>query len=94
MIAERRPATTIGELDIHLGFLMEELRDIRQRQESMVNMLATKTEVAQQIAALKAQIDSNSPRTFWRRLTEIAVGIVALCTSAGFIIAIFRFLKL
>lgn len=94
MIAERRPATTIGELDIHLGFLMEELRDIRQRQESMVNMLATKQEVAEQIATLKSQIDANSPRSFWKRITEIAVGVVAVCTAIGFLVAVFRFLKL
>ncbi len=94
MIAERRPATTIGELDIHLGFLMEELRDIRQRQESMVHMLATKQEVADQISALKTQIDENSPRSFWKRLTEMAVGVVAVCTAVGFLVAVFRFLKL
>ena len=94
MMTERRPATTIGELDIHLGFLMEELRDIRQRQESMVSMLATKQEVADQIAALKTQIEANSPRSFWRRTTEMAVGIVAICTAVGFFVAVFRFLKL
>lgn len=94
MIAERRPATTIGELDIHLGFLMEELRDIRQRQESMVNMLATKQEVADQIADLKAKIEANSPRSFWKRITEMAVGVVAVCTAIGFLVAVFRFLKL
>jgi hypothetical protein len=94
MIAERRPATTIGELDIHLGFLMEELRDIRQRQESMVHMLATKQEVADQIATLKTQIEENSPRSFWKRLTEMAVGVVAVCTAVGFLVAVFRFLKL
>ena len=94
MIAERRPATTIGELDIHLGFLMEELRDIRQRQESMVHMLATKQEVADQISALKTQIDENSPRSFWKRPTEMAVGVGAVCTAAGFLVAVFRFLKL
>jgi hypothetical protein len=94
MMTERRPATTIGELDIHLGFLMEELRDIRQRQESMVSMLATKQEVADQIAALRTQIAENSPRSFWKRLTEIAVGIVAMSTAVGFFVAVFRFLKL
>lgn len=94
MIAERRPATTIGELDIHLGFLMEELREIRTRQEAMTSMLATKQEVAEQINTLKKQIEDNSPRSFWKRTTEMAVGIVAVCTATGFAIAVFRFLKL
>ena len=94
MIAERRPATTIGELDIHLGFLMEELREMRKRQDSMVQMLATKQEVADQIAELREKIAENSPRSFWKRVTEIAVGVVAICTATGFLVAVFRFLKL
>lgn len=91
---ERRPATTIGELDIHLGFLMEELRDIKAQQGAMLNKLATKEEVAEQIAELREKIDAQSIRSFWKRLTEIAVGIVALSTAVGFIIAVFRFMKL
>jgi hypothetical protein len=94
MIAERRPATTIGELDIHLGFLMEELREMRSQQQEMIQNLATKAEVATQIATLRQEISDNSPRSFWRRLTEIAVGVVAVCTAVGFVIAVFRFLKL
>ena len=94
MIAERRPATTIGELDIHLGFVMEELREMKAQHEHMLQKLATKAEVAEQIAELKRQIEENSPRTFWRKTTEIAVGVVALCTATGFAIAVFRFMKL
>ena len=94
MIAERRPATTIGELDIHLGFLMEELREIRSQQQGMIQSLATKAEVATQIAELREQIAENSPRSFWKRTTEMAVGVVAICTAVGFMVAVFRFLKL
>lgn len=94
MMPERRPATSISELDIHLGYLMEELRDMRERQEQMIHSLATKQEVADAIASLNKRIDSNSPRSFWKGLTEIAVGVVALSTAVGFLIAVFRFLKL
>jgi hypothetical protein len=94
MMPERRPATTISELDLHLGYLMEELREMRNQQQEMVHKLATKEEVATQINELKQQIAANSPRSFWKGLTEIAVGITALATAVGFIIAIFRFLKL
>lgn len=94
MIAERRPATTIGELDIHLGFLMEELREMRAQQQEMIQNLATKAEVAIQIADLRQQIVENSPRSFWKRITEMAVGVVAVCTAVGFLVAVFRFLKL
>jgi len=91
---ERRPATTIGELDIHLGFIMEELRDVRAQQGAMLAKLATKEEVAEQIGELRAKIEANAPRSFWKHVTEIAVGVVALCTAVGFIIAVFRFMKL
>jgi hypothetical protein len=94
MIAERRPATTIGELDIHLGFLMEELREMRSQQQEMIQSLATKAEVESKIAELRKQISENSPSSFWRRLTEIAVGVVAICTAIGFLVTVFRFLKL
>lgn len=90
---ERRPATTIGELDIHLGFLMEELRGIKAQQDAMLQKLATKEEVSEQIAELRKKIEDNSPRSFWKRATEIAVGVVAMCTAAGFLVAVFRFLK-
>lgn len=91
---ERRPATTIGELDIHLGFLMEELRGMKAQQDFMLQKLATKEEVAKQIGELRDKVEANSPRSFWKRITEIAVGVVALCTAIGFIIAVFRFMKL
>jgi regulator of replication initiation timing len=93
MITERRPATTIGELDIHLGFLMEEVTQMRQEHDKMMAMLATKQEVAEKVAELKAMINGNSVGAFWRRLTEISVGVVALCTAVGFIVAVVHFFK-
>lgn len=94
MMPERRPATTISELDLHLGYLMEELREMRSQQQEMMHKLATKEEVATQIHELRQQIEANSPRSFWKGLTEIAVGVTALATATGFVIAIFGFLKL
>lgn len=93
MISPRRPATTIGELDIHLGFLMEELRTIRTQQDAMMQQLATKQEVADLKKDLDAKILANSTSTLWRRATEIAVGVAAICTAIGFMIAVFKFLK-
>jgi hypothetical protein len=92
MISDRRPATTIGELDIHLGFLLEELTQMREQQERMVQMLATKTELAELRRDLEGQIKNGSFSAFWRRLTEIAVGITAVCTAVGFVFAVLNFL--
>lgn len=94
MIAERRPATTIGELDIHLGFLMDELKTMREQQDSMLRMLATKQEVSELRAELEAKIKNGSFSSFFRRLTEIAIGVTAVCTAVGFVIAVMRFIKL
>lgn len=91
MIAERRPATTIGELDIHLGFLMDELKEMREQQESMMRLLATKQEVEALRTELEAKIKNGSFSAFLRRLTEIAVAVTALCTAAGFVFAVLKY---
>lgn len=94
MISPRRPATTIGELDIHLGFLMEELRAIREQQGTMLQQLATKQEVADLKKDLDAKISANSAGAWWKRLTEISVGITAFAAAVGVVIAVFRFFNL
>ena len=90
MIQERRPATTIGELDIHLGFLMEELRAVRDQQQEMIRMLATKQDVAEQIAALNKRIDDESTSAFFKRVVVVATGIVAIAAAVGVIVAFAR----
>lgn len=94
MIQERRPATTIGELDIHLGFVMDELKEMREQHDSMLRMLATKQEVSDLRADLELKIKNGSLTAFLRRLTEIAVAITAVCTAAGFVFAVLRFVRL
>lgn len=94
MISPRRPATTIGELDIHLGFIMEEMRGLRVQQETMLQQLATKQEVADLKKDLDAKISANSVSAWWKRLTEICVGLTALAAAIGVIIAVFRFFNL
>ena len=78
-------------VDLHLRMIVKQLNEIREHQEDMLTKLATKAELADQVAALKTQINGNSPAMFWRRLTEIAVGVVAMCTAVGFVIAVMRF---
>jgi len=88
---ERRPATTIGELDIHLGFLMDEVQAMREQQESMLRMLATKQELADLRLDLEGKIKNGSFSQFLRRLTEIAVAVTAVCTAGGFVYAVLKY---
>lgn len=90
MIHERRPATTIGELDIHLSILMDEMRRIGDKQEAMMGLLATKSELAEEVAALNKRIDNESTDAFFARVKATAVGLVAVATAIGVIVAIVR----
>lgn len=92
MIDDTRPATTIGELDIHmrlsLRYIMDELKVMREKVDGMVSMLATKEELAREIAAVNSKIDGNSARSFWHSVTEIAKGIAILAAAGGVIAAV------
>lgn len=89
-MSDRRPAQTIGELDIHLGFVMDELRDMR----GTLDRLATKEWVSTKIADLELKIEANTPRSVWKRITEMAVGVTALAAMLGVVVAIVKWTKL
>ena len=93
-MSERRPATTIGELDIHLGFIMDELRDVRARVDGMVSLLATKAELHSEVQSIRKEMHENSLRSFWRRLTEFFVGVTALAAVVGLVVAVAKSLKM
>jgi hypothetical protein len=90
MMQERRPATTIGELDIHLGFIMEELRGLRRQQQEMLQMLATKREVDDKIAALNRRIDEESATQFFGKIKTVAIWITVIAAAGGVIVAFAR----
>jgi len=93
MMAEDMPTVQSMEaVDLHLRMIVKELREIKSSQDGMVSML--RKEMDARYAELEAKIADNSPRSFLRRITEIAVAVVSVCTAVGFIIAVFRFLKL
>lgn len=89
-MSDRRPAQTIGELDIHLGFVMDELRDMR----GTLDRLATKEWVSTKIADLEVKIEANTPRSLWKRVTEMAVGVTALAAMLGVVVAVVKWAKL
>lgn len=88
MMTERRPAQTIGELDIHLGFVMDELRTLRNQ----LGQLATKAEVDQRIGALEKKIEANAPRSILKIATEVAIAVTAIAAAGGVILAIASFI--
>lgn len=95
MIDEEIPTVkSLEAVDIHLRMIVRELRDIKSTQDAMLDKLATKAELAEKIAHLQNQINANTPRSLWRRLTEIAVGVTALAASVGFLVEIIKWAKL
>lgn len=95
MMDEEIPTVKSMEaVDIHLRMIVRELREIKGTQDAMLDKLATKVEVTEKIAFLQKQIDAITPRSIWKRMTEIAVGVTALSACAGVIVAIVKWAKL
>ena len=95
MIDEEIPTVkSLEAVDIHLRMIVRELRDIKGTQDAMLDKLATKAELAEKITHLQNQIDANTPRSLWKRMTEIAVGVTALATSVGVLAAVIKWAKL
>lgn len=89
-MTERRPATTIEGLDIHLWHVMEKLIAVEERLGRMVTVDHMNAEIQQ----LRKELKEQAPQTIWRRMTEIAVGLTAVAGAFAVVVAIFRFLKL
>lgn len=93
-MTERRSATTIEQLDVHFGYMMEELQNMRRELIEMKTMLATKEELNREIATLRAEVQAQAPKTIWRKSTEIAVGISAIAAAFWVVVSVVRYLHL
>jgi hypothetical protein len=89
-MTERRPATTIEGLDIHLWHVMEKLIAVEERIGKMVTIDHMNAEIQQ----LRKELKEQAPQTIWRKMTEIAVGLTAVAGAFAVLVAIFRFLKI
>ena len=93
-MSERRPATTIAELDIyldiHLGIIMDAIKNMQAKVDSMSNLLATKVELDNGLQALRKEMHEKSLRSTWRRVTEFAIGVTALAAALSLVIAVAR----
>lgn len=78
-MSDRRPATTIGELDIHLWNVMQKLDEVQQKLET----LATKSYVDEQVRLVNQRIHDNQPSTLLSNAAKIAAGFVAIAAFLG-----------
>lgn len=86
MSDNRRPATTIGELDIHLGHVMDELKHLNGR----IDQLATTAWVADQlrvrdekIQLLSGEVSGASVTTRLKRISEVAQQLAIIVGCIG-----------
>jgi len=102
-MSERRAATTIGELDIHLSNVQASVErlttamgnmatkdDVRQLSDRM-QTFATKAELAEVARRLE---EDSAPSTFWRIVggfTKIGAAVVVAVTMFGLVTAVTRF---
>lgn len=94
-MSDRRPATTIGELDIHLSHVQESLRDL----VGAVSNMATKKdidEITARIDVLEERIEQSTVGSFFDRASSIItkIGAVAavIAATGGGIAAIVHFI--
>jgi hypothetical protein len=90
MMPDIPPVTSMEAVDLHLRLILQKIDELNTRQADMV----TRAEMSAEIARLTEMINRLSFPSIWRRMTEIAVGIVAISTAIGFFIAVIRFLGL
>lgn len=88
-MSDRRPATTIGELDIHISNLQSRMTEVLSAMQNTatkadiegikisMSSLATKAEVASEIAAIREEVKRIKPTTIMRNVSAI-LGLVTL----------------
>ncbi|MFN6251747.1 MAG: hypothetical protein ACK4Y5_06670 [Acetobacteraceae bacterium] len=104
-MSDRRPAQTIGELDIHLGNVQARLAEIAHvmngmatkhdvtRIEAAMAQLATKAEVAAEIKAIRDEVHRSKPATLLRNFMVACAAIAGGAAGFGIVLEIFRWLE-
>lgn len=101
-MTERRPAQTIGELDIHLSNVQSRLVEIQHvmqgmatktdvtRIETAMAQLATKAEVAAEIKAIRDEVHRSKPATLLRNFMVACAAFAGGGAALGLMIELFR----
>ena len=95
-MSDRRPATTIGELDIHLSNVMDTLSQLQassKNTQDMIARLATRDYVDDQVRLVNEKIHQARPTTQLKSLAGIVGSILVLVTFCGFMIEAVLFLQ-
>lgn len=91
-MSERRPATTIGELDVHIGYLQQEVKSVATALSGMatkadieaitkrMDEMATKAMLNSEVSALRDELTRESPRTKFREITDAITKMGAAAT--------------
>ena len=80
-----REIKAIAELMVHIQYMRTEIQNVRDELKNV----ATQDDIAQ----LRREIEANAPSTFFKNLTQIAVGVVSVSAAVGVIIAVLKFAK-
>lgn len=104
-MSERRPAQTIGELDIHLSNVQSRLSDIAHvmntmatkhdvtRIETAMAQLATKAEVAAEIKAIRDEVHRSKPATLLRNFMVACAAFAGGAAALGVALEVFRWIE-
>ena len=85
-MSERRPATTIPELDVHLGYLQAAISDLQKSVSSMatkndITLLAERMDsfaTKEELARLEKKIEDDTTSSKLARLGSIATSVMAI----------------
>lgn len=80
-MSERRPATTIGELDIHLWNVMQKLDEV----QVTLGTLATKNYVDEQVRLVNQRIHDSKPSTQFASFVKLIAGVLVVVTFFGLV---------
>ena len=80
-MSDRRPATTIGELDIHLWNVMQKLEEV----QTTLGTLATKNYVDEQVRQVNERIHQAKPSTQLGNFAKIVGALMVVATFVGLV---------
>lgn len=80
-MSDRLPATTIGELDIHLWNVMQKIDEVQRT----LGTLATKSYVDDQVRMIHDRIQESKPSTLFANLVKVLAGLLVVVAFFGMV---------
>jgi len=108
-MSDRRPATTIAELDIHLSHMQARISDLASAVQTMASNAASKADIADirsdmtqfvtraeveaKLQMLAQEVERNKPSTMLRNFAALLAGIAALGAVVAMVLAVSEFIN-